>query len=166
MHLMNPMNLMQICRNWMTKEGMSASIIYISKVVYTFAERKLTNQRRLNFLTQSHQIHRNSLPSPFPLPRSFRPDVRVALESRKMTLETTGSFLSTIASAIAKFTLYPTKDDLSDVARAIIDQYPFMQASKGKLYVSTHANKTRCIMYTPFVGCTCRRIKKPDERVM
>jgi len=92
--------------------------------------------------------HDAPLPSPFPLPKNFRPDVQTALKSRKMTLETTRSFLSTIASAIATFTLYPTKDDLSDVARAIVDKYPFMQASKGKPYMSIHANKTHCIMYT------------------
>lgn len=108
--------------------------------------------------------HNAPLPSPFPLPKNFRPDVQAALESQKMTLETTRSFLSTVASAIATFTLYPTRDDLSDVARTIVAQYPFMQASKGKPYMSIHANKTSYIMYTSFVGCTCRRIKKLDER--
>ena len=82
--------------------------------------------------------HDTPLPNTFVLPKNFRPDVRAALESGNVTLETTKSFLSTVASAMATFTFYPSKDDYTDGARTIIEKYPFIKSPIGKPYVSMY----------------------------
>ena len=75
------------------------------------------------------------LPDPFELPKHFRPDVTSALASGKMTLETSRTFLTTVAGAMFTFKRYPTSDDYTNVARAICAKYPFMKSPTGKPYV-------------------------------
>ena len=87
-------------------------------------------------------IHKNKdqespLPNPFVLPKNFRPDVAAALETEQMTRETTTAFTSTVASCIFRFKKYPTKEELTDVARCIVEKYPFMKG-KEKPYVSIY----------------------------
>ena len=75
------------------------------------------------------------LPNPFELPKNFRPDVAAALETRQMNRETTTAFISTVASSIFRYKKYPTTEELTDVARSIVEKYPFMKGKK-KPYVS------------------------------
>jgi len=111
--------------------------------------------------------HDTPLPNPFVLPKNFRPDVRAALECGKMTLETTKSFLSTVAAAMATFTFYPSKDDYTDVARTIIEKYPFMKSRIGKPYVSIYTVPTAIYITQCYIaGSNCRRLTKSDERTM
>lgn len=53
-----------------------------------------------------------------------------------MTKDTTSDFLSSIAGAIFVYKRYPTRDDYTVVARAIIAKYPFMSSPVGTPYVS------------------------------
>ena len=74
------------------------------------------------------------LPDPFELPNIFRPDVASALKLGKMTLSTNRAFLSSIASAMF---VYKSSDDYINVARSIVNRYPFMKSPTGKPYVSS-----------------------------
>ncbi len=85
------------------------------------------------------------LPDPFELPRNYRPDVVQALESKKMTLGTTSSFLSAIAGSMFTYKRYPTNEDYVNVARVIVQKYPFMKSPTGKPYVSS----ILCIPFNP-----------------
>ena len=76
------------------------------------------------------------LPDPFVLPKNYRPDVASAFSTGQMTMETTKSFLSAVASAMFTFKRYPTNDDYSNVARTIVTKYPFMKSPTGKPHVS------------------------------
>ena len=76
------------------------------------------------------------LTDPFELPKHYRPGVEAALKSGNMTLETNKSFLSTIAASMFTYKKYPTADDYNNVARVIIQKYPFMKSPTGKPYVS------------------------------
>ena len=82
------------------------------------------------------------LPDPFELPKNYRPDVDAALKTGCMTLETNKSFLSTVAAAIF---VYPTADDYNNVARVIIQMYPFMRSSTGKPCVSFLKGTVICL---------------------
>ena len=77
------------------------------------------------------------LPDPFELPKNFRPDVASALKLGKMTLSTNRAFLSSIASAMVVYKKYPSSDDYINVARTIVNRYPFMKSPTGKPYVSS-----------------------------
>ena len=75
------------------------------------------------------------LPDPFELPKNYRPDVESALKSGKMTLDTNKAFLSTVAACMFSYKKYPTSDDYNNVARTIVQKYPFMKSPIGKPYV-------------------------------
>jgi len=100
------------------------------KVKYSGSEPSTPKKFVLKTLPKAIVKRENNIPLPHPfiLPNCYRPDVEEALKS-----ETTRSFLS---SAIATFTLYPEKDEYTDVVRVIIEKYPFMKSSIGKPYVS------------------------------
>ena len=66
------------------------------------------------------------LADPYPLPKYYRADVESALATGKMTKEERSSFLSTVASSMLVFKLYPSRDDYICVARTIVTKYPFM----------------------------------------
>lgn len=70
------------------------------------------------------------LPDPFPLPKNFRPDVHLALTSKRMTKTTRATFFSTVAAAMFQYKRYPSRDDYVSVARQIVTKYPFL-GSKG-----------------------------------
>ena len=55
----------------------------------------------------------------------------------QMNRETTKAFISTVASCIFRFKRYPTTEELTDVARCIVEKYPFMKGKK-KPYVSIY----------------------------
>ena len=63
------------------------------------------------------------LPDPFPLPKYYRVDVQEALESRKMTVQTMSSFLSSVASSMYVYKRYSTRDDYITVARSVVQKY-------------------------------------------
>ena len=84
---------------------------------------------------------------PFPLPKYYRPDVETALETQKMTKETTSAFYSAIASAMLVYKRYPTRDDYIAVGRAITEKYCFFSQPIGTPYVSfcsIHLTKSAC----------------------
>ena len=85
--------------------------------------------------TCKNKDQESSLPNQFELPKNFRLDVAAALETGQMTRETTTAFTYTVASCIFRFKKYPTKEELIDVARCIVEKYPFMKEKK-KPYVS------------------------------
>jgi hypothetical protein len=68
----------------------------------------------------------DALIDPFPLPKNFRPDVELALQSGQMTNETRKSFISQVAGAIYTFKKYPTTNELENVCKEIVKLYPFM----------------------------------------
>lgn len=74
-------------------------------------------------------------PDPFPLPEHYRSDVEAALKTGKMTSETRSCFISSIASAMLRYKLYPTRDDYVSVALTIIRKYPFFKSTTGTAYV-------------------------------
>ncbi len=76
------------------------------------------------------------LPDPFVLPKHFRPDVDSALKLGKMTVSTNKAFLSTVAGSMFSHKRYPDADDYTNVARTIVQKYPFMKSPTGKPYVS------------------------------
>uniref|UniRef100_A0A1X7T5M6 PB1 domain-containing protein n=1 Tax=Amphimedon queenslandica TaxID=400682 RepID=A0A1X7T5M6_AMPQE len=71
------------------------------------------------------------LPDPFPLPKRYRPEVEKALKAKQMSNKTRSDFLSSVASAILSFKLYPTREDYNCVARSIVKEYPFLKAPPG-----------------------------------
>ena len=64
--------------------------------------------------------------NPFPLPKNFRPDVEIALQSGQMTNETRKSFLSQVAGAIYTCKKYPSTNELENVCKQIVGVYPFL----------------------------------------
>ena len=76
------------------------------------------------------------LPDPFPLPKHYRADVELALKSGNMTEDTNRAFLSCVAASMFTYKRYPTADDYRNVARVIIQKYPFMKSPTGTPYVS------------------------------
>ena len=76
------------------------------------------------------------LPDPFELPKHYRADVEVDLKSGSMTEDTTRAFLSSVAASMFTYKRYPSADDYRNVARVIIQKYPFMKSPTGKPYVS------------------------------
>ena len=75
-------------------------------------------------------------PDPFPLPEHYRSDVEAALKTGKMTSETRSCFMSSIASAMLRYKLYPSRDDYVSVALTILRKYPFFKSTTGTAYVS------------------------------
>ena len=75
------------------------------------------------------------IPDPFPLPEHYRSDVEAALKAGKMTSETRSCFISSIASAMLRYKLYPTRDDYISVALTITRKYPFLKSTTGTAYV-------------------------------
>ena len=75
------------------------------------------------------------LPDPFELPKHYRADVEVDLKSGSMTEDTTRSFLSSVAASMFTYKRYPSADDYRNVARVIIQKYPFMKSPTGKPYM-------------------------------
>ena len=78
------------------------------------------------------------LPDPFPLPKHFRADVEVALRTGKMSSESRRAFVSAIASAMLAYMRYPTRDDYSNVARAVCLKYEFLKSPAGIPHVCQH----------------------------
>lgn len=76
------------------------------------------------------------LPDPFEVPKHYRADVEVDLKSGSMTEDTTRAFLSSVAASMFTYKRYPSADDYRNVARVIIQKYPFMKSPTGKPYVS------------------------------
>ena len=89
------------------------------------------------------------LPAPFPLPKHYPHDIQSALQTKKMSVKDKQRFVSEIASAMLRFTNYPTRDDYFCVARTVLNKYPFLKTSDKKPYVSD--NGFRCYTCT----CTC-----------
>ena len=73
---------------------------------------------------------------PFELPKHYRPDVEVDLKSGSMTEDTTRAFLSSVPASMFMYKRYPSADDYRNVARVILQKYPFMKSATGKPYVS------------------------------
>ena len=73
------------------------------------------------------------LPDPFPLPKHYRADVKVALANGKM--KSTTSFISSVASAMLGIQHI---DDYVGVARTILQKYSFMASPVGTPYVSNY----------------------------
>ena len=71
------------------------------------------------------------LPDPFPLPKRYKPEVEKALKAKQMSNKARSDFLSSIASAILSFKMYPTREDYNCVARSIVREYPFLKAPPG-----------------------------------
>ena len=99
----------------------------------------LEKTKESKFLVKKSMISKTEdenipLPDPFELPKNFRPDVASALKLGKMTLSTNRAFLSSIASAMF---VYKSSDDYINVARSIVNRYPFMKSPTGKPYVSS-----------------------------
>ena len=76
------------------------------------------------------------LPDTFPLTKHYRADVELALKSGSMTEDTTRAFLSCVAASMFTYKRYPTADDYRNVARVIIQKYPFMKSPTGTPHVS------------------------------
>lgn len=76
------------------------------------------------------------LPDPFVLPKHFKPDVTRALQSQRMNRSTNQSFISSVAAAMFTYKRYPSSDDYYNVARSIVDAYPFMKSPTGTPCVS------------------------------
>lgn len=106
------------------------------------------NKRRRLIKTEEDKI---PLPTPFPLPKFYRPDVDQALEKKSMTIETTKAFYHSVASSMFVYKKYPTQDDYVTVGRAIIEKYPFFTQPIGTPYVSveyiTSPNSTQFFVF-------------------
>lgn len=76
------------------------------------------------------------LPTPFPLPKHYRRDIEVALNAKKMTRETKRAFLSTVASTMLAYKQYPSKEDYTNVATSICQEYTFFKSPIGSPEVS------------------------------
>ena len=76
------------------------------------------------------------LPDPFPLPKNYKADVEVALKNGKMTIETKKRFFSAVAAAMFTYKKYPKPEDYQNVARCIINKYPFFKSPVGSPHVS------------------------------
>ncbi len=53
-----------------------------------------------------------------------------------MTISTNKAFLSTVTASMFSHKRYPSADDYTNVARTIVQKYPFMKSPTGKPYVS------------------------------
>lgn len=84
------------------------------------------------------------IPTPFPWPDNFKPDVELALSKGQMSRETKAAFYSTIAHTMFGYRKYPTREEYVRVACEIITRYPFLKPPKGSPTVS----------YT----CTCKSV--------
>ena len=91
--------------------------------------------RRKPFRIVKSESDNVPLPDPFPLPEHYRSDVEAALRAGKMTSETRSCFISSIASAMLRYKLYPTRDDYVSVALTIIRKFPFLKSTTGTAYV-------------------------------
>ena len=59
------------------------------------------------------------LPDPFPLPKNYKVDVKVALKNGKMTIETKKRFFSAVAATMFTYKKYPKPKDYQNVERCI-----------------------------------------------
>ena len=70
------------------------------------------------------KAHKGSLgktdPDPFLLPKHYSSEVEITLRNRKMTKESTRSFLSAVASVMLSFKSYPTREEYTRVSKDII----------------------------------------------
>ena len=73
----------------------------------------------------------DSIPLPDPF-EHYRADVEVDLKSGSMTEDTTRAFLSCVAASMFRYKRYHSADDYRNVARVIIQKYPFMKSPTGK----------------------------------
>ena len=75
------------------------------------------------------------LPNTFSLPKHFRRDVEVALETKQLTKETHSQFFSAVASSMLAYKRYPTAEDYRNVSVSICDKYEYMKSPVGSPYV-------------------------------
>ena len=71
------------------------------------------------------------LPDPFPLPKRYRQEVEKGLKAKEMSNRVRSHFLSSVASAVLSYKLYPSWEDYNCVARTIVKEYPFLKAPPG-----------------------------------
>ena len=71
------------------------------------------------------------LPDPFPLPKRYRQEVEKGLKAKEMSNRVRSHFLSSVASAVLSYKLYPSREDYNCVARTIVKEYPFLKAPPG-----------------------------------
>ncbi len=95
------------------------------------------------------------LPDPFPLPKHYSHGVESALLSKRMTKKEKQLFISEIASSMFRYKRYSDREDYTCVARAIINEYPFLKPSSGNPYVSFNIYISRMYLFYPsmIVGC-------------
>ena len=67
------------------------------------------------------------MPDPFPLPTNYRADVQLALSKGTMTREAKKSFLSSVGAHMLVYKRYPTGEEYTRVAIAIIVKYLFLK---------------------------------------
>ena len=105
------------------------------------------------------------LPDPFPLPKRYRPEVEKALKAKQMSNKTRSDFLSSVASAILSFKMYPTREDYNCVARSIVKEYPFLKAPPGA--GSPHVRNGMYIIsnFLSQIGCHCYSANESIQRV-
>ena len=68
---------------------------------------------------------------PFPLPTNYRADVQLVLSKGMMTREAKKSFLSSVGAHMLGYKRYPTGEEYTRVAIAIIVKYPFLKPPTG-----------------------------------
>ena len=68
--------------------------------------------------------------------KNYKADVELALKNGKMTIETKKRFFSAVAAAMFTYKRYPKPEYYQNVARCIINKYPFFKSPVGSPHVS------------------------------
>lgn len=87
-----------------------------------------TAEPRFGLLTTNKDL---SLPVPLALPKEYSPKITAALARKKMTYLDLSKFITAIAKLVFTFKSYPTRDELTQVATQLIDEYPFIRSTAG-----------------------------------
>ena len=76
------------------------------------------------------------LPKPFELPLNYPHIVMVDLKEHMLTGRARTKFIMSIASAIFRYKVYPTKEEYEHVGQRIVAKYEFLTSKSGNGYVS------------------------------
>lgn len=79
---------------------------------------------------------KNDVPSPFPIP-TFRQSTMKSLEKGLLTTPDRRYIVQTIATVLMTYVQRPSLDCCNDVAKSVIDKYPFLKDTVGEGQVST-----------------------------
>lgn len=84
-----------------------------------------TSQHLFNVVTVFGE-EENEIPSPFPFPKHYTPDIELGLQLKNLQPKMLAKLCTRFANVMLMYKRYPSKKDYEHVAQQIVQKYPFL----------------------------------------